>query len=127
MSKHLKNNASMVIKMMKQELNVDLAFNQESVQWLDGYIERNRRYLRNENIDNLVNVFGAFLGEAMIQSYGGTWGLDSDKNVWYVRFENDRKAFPINRVADQFKNGAEDSILSFFNRVQFSHDGQQSH
>jgi hypothetical protein len=55
-------NAELVIRQMKAGLGVNLAYDEASVVWLDGYIERNRSTLAQNTIDMLINTLGSFLG-----------------------------------------------------------------
>jgi hypothetical protein len=95
-------------------------FNRESVAWVDGYIERLRssgQFREQQALNNLCSVFGSFLGECLIQVYGGEWRNQDGR--WGVFFDNQNAAFPFSKVMKQFENGLEggDSILGFFDLV----------
>ena len=111
----IRANAQLVVTTMKVNSGVDLRFDAESVKWLDGYIERNRATLDADTKEKLVDVLGAYLGEAMIRSYGGQW--EKYQNTWCVSFGEKNKAFPFGKVAKQIRNGEGDSIYSFFTAV----------
>jgi hypothetical protein len=106
------DNAEQVIKIMKTNLDVNLAYDEASVEWLDGYIERNRSTLAQHTIDALIEIFGSFLGECIRHKYGGKW---VKRNGDYaVQFENTSAVFPLAKVEKQFKNGYMDSILGLY-------------
>jgi hypothetical protein len=110
--KAIRANAQLVVDTMKADAGVELRFDAESVKWLDGYIERNRNQLDAATKSKLGDVFGSYLGEALVRTYGGQW--EQYQDTWCVSFGKDNKAFPFAKVAKQFKNGSEDSIYSFF-------------
>ena len=105
-------NAKMVQELAREQMGTDLAFDGESVEWLDGYIEEIREQYDVAAKDRLISVFGFFFGEALIQSYGGEW--QQYEGAWCVRFVKEQKAFPFAKVAKQFENGSVDSIYQFF-------------
>jgi hypothetical protein len=115
MEEQIKFLAQRLISTLSEKLGVDLKYDRASVEWLDGYIERVRVHLDESSIDGLTGSIGSFLGECIIANYGGRW-LESE-GTWGVFFseESDKNgAFPFNKVRKQLLNGAEDSILSFY-------------
>ena len=96
-------------------------YNRESVEWLDGHIERLRgsgALGDEEQIRNLAAIFGCFLGECLRANCGGVW-RDRD-GAWGVFFPDGSGAFPLGKVRKQFDSGREggDSILQFFDFVE---------
>jgi hypothetical protein len=63
-------------------------------------------------VDGLVSVFGSYLGECVINCYGGYW--ENEDGQWRVSFNVENAVYPFGKVRKQFENGAEDSIKSFF-------------
>jgi len=96
----------------------DFGFNAESVEWVEGFIERerSRRDLRNGVPEGLVNTIGSFLGECIVAATGGEWEWSDEQKDWGLRFESGSMAFPFAKVWKQFTNGVEagDSIGSFY-------------
>ena len=93
-------------------------YDRASVEWLDSYIERVRLNLDESSVNGLSNSIGSFLGECIIANYGGQWR--EAEGTWGVFFSdrNDKSAaFPFNKVRKQLLNGAEDSILSFYDVI----------
>ena len=99
---------------MSQLCGFAFGYDLQSVAWLDGYIERQRARaeITAQVIDGLVNVFGSYLGECIIHSYGGYW--ENAEGQWRVSFDDQNAVYPFAKVAKQFQNGSEDSIKSFF-------------
>jgi hypothetical protein len=114
MEDKLKQNAELVVKQMSQVSDLDFGYDAQSVAWLDGYIERQRTRtdLTQELVDGLVSVFGSYLGECVINCYGGYW--ENEDGQWRVSFNVENAVYPFGKVRKQFENGAEDSIKSFF-------------
>lgn len=108
----LRLNAEMVIENLSQHAGFTLGFNEESVEWIDGFIERQRA---REGFEpgGLVNTLGSFLGECMCRELGGEWKYQPNGQL-AVEFADGNAAFPFNKVQKQFAYGAEDSIFSFY-------------
>ncbi len=108
----LRLNAEMVIENLSQHAGFELGFNEESVEWIDGFIERQRA---REGFEpgGLLNTLGSFLGECMCQELGCKWKHQPNGQL-AVEFSDGNAAFPFNKVQKQFANGEEDSILSFY-------------
>jgi hypothetical protein len=108
----IKANAALVLKTFEQQ---NLAYDEESVAWLDGYIERNRLNWDEQNAEKLVNILGSFLGECIRLNHGGEW--QTTENGLGVAFSGGNVAFPFNKIRKQIQNGSEDSIASFYNTI----------
>ncbi len=113
----LRANAALAVETLAPLSDVaGFGFNRESVAWVEGYIERQRVRpdMTDETKNGLVSVLGSFLGECLIQTYGGKW--KKDEGGLGVFFDEGNAAFPINKVRKQFDNGIDggDSILSLF-------------
>jgi len=42
------------------------------IEWLDGYINRIRTQLKNDSYPGLATALGAYVGETIISTYGGS-------------------------------------------------------
>jgi hypothetical protein len=112
---YIKANAEMTIQQMRLISRTDFGYTRESVEWLEGYIERLRQSgeLQAEATrDKLVSVFGSFLGECIVRCYGGVWA--EKEGVWCVFFEGENCVFPFAKISKQMEHGLEDSIGSLF-------------
>lgn len=107
-------NASLVSEHMSQHAGFELGYDEPSIEWIDGFIERQRA---RENVDaeatvGLSSKLGCFLGEALCANLGGTW-QQTEYGLGVV-FPNGNTAYPLAKVDKQFANGADDSVLSFY-------------
>lgn len=110
----------MVVQQLRPLSGIDFGYTQESVEWLDGYIERLRSSGEFESVetkDKLTSVFGSFLGECIVCCYGGTWKQHEEGEWWCVAFDDKNRVFPFAKVAKQMDYGREDSIASFFTMI----------
>ena|SRR2546425_8322154 len=120
--------ANSLISIAAQNLGVKLGFDEKSVEWLDGYIQRIRLNVDEASIEGLSNSIGAFLGECVIANYGGSW-RQSDDGAWGVFFDEKNAIFPFAKAQKQIMNGHEDSILSMYTMIPLvfnkSHDAER--
>ncbi|HKV33644.1 MAG TPA: hypothetical protein VJP89_04970 [Pyrinomonadaceae bacterium] len=119
MEEVIRANAEMVIQELRSLSGLDFGYTRESVEWLEGYIERLRNSGEFDNVetkDKLVSVFGSYLGECLVRCYDGTW-QEHGEGDWCVAFENGTRAFPFSKVRKQMDNGSSDGITSFFSAI----------
>jgi hypothetical protein len=108
-------NAELVIKTFAENNDVKLDYDEKSVEWMDGYIERNRLKWDAETAEKLSNVLGSFLGESIRRNYGGDWR--QTENGLAIVFSDGNAAYPFNKIGKQIANGSEDSIVSFYKTI----------
>jgi hypothetical protein len=108
----IKANAALVLKTFEEQ---NLGYNEESVAWLDGYIERNRHDWDEASAEKLSGILGSFLGECIRLNYGGEWRMTEYGPG--ISFSGGNAAFPFNKIRKQIQNGSEDSIASFYNSI----------
>ena len=106
--------AENVVSHVREDLGVELKYDEASIEWLDGYINRIRTQLKKEAFLGLATVLGAYVGETIIRTYGGEWTYFEQTKQWGIRFDDSNGAFPISKVYKQLENGESDSIFSFF-------------
>src|SRR5262245_7575974 len=113
---HLRANAELVIQHLGPQSGIEFGYNEESITWLDQHIDAQRQGLTYDadSIDKILFMFGCFLGECMIRSFGGHWSYEDGR--WLVRFDEGRAANPIRKVYKLYENGLEggDSITGLF-------------
>jgi len=114
--------AEKVVSQMLRDLGVQLRYDEESIEWIDGYINRIRNQLEEEDYPGLAAMLGAYLRETIIATYGGAWDYFERPDQWGIRFEDDFGAFPISKVYKQLKDGEVHSILSFFTALPMIRD-----
>jgi hypothetical protein len=108
----LRANADLVVRTLRDNLQVELGFDQAGVEWIDGYINRMRESLAVEKRSGLISTLASFVGECIIRTYGGAW-VEED-GQWGVRVSDRIWACPFAKIEKQFDNGPEDSVASFF-------------
>jgi hypothetical protein len=103
-----------VASQLREDLGVELKYDEPSIEWLDGYINRIRSQINKDSYLGLATALGAYIGETIIVTYGGSWAYFDDLNQWGIRFDDGNGAFPISKVYKQLEDGEFDSVLSFF-------------
>jgi hypothetical protein len=112
----IRANAAFATEELGEARGAPIAYDEESVRWVEGFIERSRANYGPEGApEGIVAVLGCWLGEAIIDQAGGTWA-DSEDGGLGVEFPNGDAVFPMTKVAKQFAEGvaAGESILSFY-------------
>ena len=108
-------NAELVVNTFAAQNSVDLDFDENSVEWLDGYIERNRQNWDAEMAEKLTGVLGSFLGECIRRNFGGEW--QQTEMGLGVALDNGNVSFPFNKIRKHIKNGSDDSIAAFYKTI----------
>jgi hypothetical protein len=109
-------NAAIAIEELSALSQRPFGFDEESVAWVEGFIERQRESLDDGDGRGLVNVLGSYLGQAIVVATGAAWDIDDSGNLG-IAFANGDMAYPFNKVGKQLEQGVEggESILSFYN------------
>ncbi|MFI7610641.1 hypothetical protein ACIBP6_05305 [Nonomuraea terrae] len=109
-------NVRLAVEQLGPLSEVDFGLNEESVEWVEGFIERRRCRpdFDPEGIDGLVGVLGSFLGACLVAATGGDWRKTGDG--WGVLLPDGSTAFPFVKVRKQLRDGVEsgESIASFY-------------
>lgn len=96
---------------VRQKLN--LKYDAKGVEFIEGFIERNKVQLAPEEWQGLITSLGAFLSRCIMLNYGGSWQQDDERGPC-IAFDEQNKVFPFSKVTKQFENGLEDSVYSFY-------------
>src|SRR2546430_4448950 len=99
MERHISHNAATFIEVARAKLGVNLAYNEQSVAWVDGYIERNRQHLDERTLDALINFIGPFLGECIRRRYGGR--REAGDGRLAIRVDDKNALVPVAKVEEQ--------------------------
>ena len=114
----IRANVELVIRELGPLSGIDFGLNRESVEWVEGFIERQRaRPDFDENsADGLVNTLGSFLGECIAANTGGRWAWAEEQQALGVAFPAGGMAFPFVKVRKLCLYGLEagESISSFY-------------
>jgi hypothetical protein len=108
----LRASAYLVVDTIRENLGVTLTFDRAGVEWVDGYINRLRHSMAPNRRSGLIGMLASFVGECIIQTYGGAWAEEDGR--WGVRVSERLWACPSAKIEKQFDNGPEDSVSSFF-------------
>jgi hypothetical protein len=114
----IRANANLVVEQLRSVSGVEkFGYNPESVEWLDGFIERLRVRpdFDEAAAERMTQTLGSYLGECVIACYGGEWR--EREGSWAVAFDAGNAAFPFNKVRKQFANGSEDGVLGWFKAI----------
>jgi hypothetical protein len=117
----LRRNADILREGMKKSFGVSLGFDRTSLDRLDGLIDEGWDGELPEMLDEVVEVFGSFIGEAIIADRGGNWMCDDERDEFCVSLPEGFVLMPFTKVRKRFENGRSDSI-SFFVRVAGAQD-----
>lgn len=114
----IRANVELVIRELGPLSGIDFGLNRESVEWVEGFIERQRARpeFDESSMDGLVSTLGSFLGECLAANAGGKWAWSEEQEALGVAFPAGGMAFPFAKVRKLFLNGLEggDSITSFY-------------
>jgi hypothetical protein len=114
----IKANAELVIQELRPAGGMDFGYNKESVKRLEGHIEQLRlsgAFQVEETKNKLADQYGAFLGECIINCYGGDWS--QWRGFWGVNVDKYNRLMPIGQVRDQMEKGLKSGISDFFRRI----------
>lgn len=98
-------------------MGVYLSFDEESILKLDNLIQEAwpNQPPAQIDIDNVILLFGSFLGEAIIQTLGGKW-VNTEQG-WGVKI-GDATLMVFTKVKKRLLHGMEDSIFYYYQTVK---------
>lgn len=109
-------NAEFVRKTAREQIGVDVGFDEAGVRWLDGFINSQRLAATEEVRAKLPNNLGCFLGECIRHTFGGEW---QQHEAGLMITVNERlSVFPFNKVQKQLENQNGDSVLGLFTAIR---------
>jgi CRISPR/Cas system CMR-associated protein Cmr5 small subunit len=100
-------------ELMARKLRMN--YNEDSIKFLEGYIERQKTREDLKNFDSIVTDLGSYVGECIIRNYNGTWGQDN--RGFHIKFDDSNKVYPFSKVKKQFENGLSDPVLAFYRSI----------
>jgi hypothetical protein len=110
------SNTRLLIEGMREEHNITLRLDGDSIQWLDSYINDQRDLITKELRDQMIEGFGCFLGDSIVEVYGGRW-IKHESQGMCIKLKNEAIALPFPAVARQFTPGNASSIYVMFAMV----------
>jgi len=93
--------------------SLKIKFDTNGVKFLEEYIERIKTQIPKEDWNGLIISCGAFLGQCIIENYGGNWVKEENGTI-AIELDKKNKVYPLAKVAKQFENGIEDSIFYLY-------------
>ena len=105
----IKTNAEVARTQLNKHQQLD--YSKQSVKWVDDYLTGNRDF----QPERMIVIVGAYLGEAIIQNYGGEWIYNEGEIA--VKVTDSLVIFPFIKVLKSFMNGADDSIYAYFSAI----------
>ena len=115
----LKKYSVLTINMLHDLGHKNFNFEEESVNLLSGIIDKEGSAYSDKTKNALSTLWGAYLGAAIIDNYGGKWVKMGDGS-YAVLVGVSKYVFPMVRVYKHINNGAEDSILALYKSVTIS-------
>src|SRR2546429_6673091 len=78
--------AENVVSQLRDDLGVELKYDEASIEWLDGYINRIRTQLNKETTLGPATALRAHLGAPTLTTYAGPWAHFDQPNPSGIRF-----------------------------------------
>ncbi|HEX8904140.1 MAG TPA: hypothetical protein VF771_04820 [Longimicrobiaceae bacterium] len=110
----LQERGERIRKYFHDRLGVELAYDRATVEWLDGFIGRNRHLVTDDLLYVWSLALGYILGESVRRTIGGEWEWCDEFREWGVDLGDGVGLMnPIGKVW-KFLRSPEDSVLSFY-------------
>jgi hypothetical protein len=111
-------NAALVVEKFGRQSGLDpFAYTPESIDYLDGFLERQRALVTasEASVNKFVSLLGAYLGECIIATYGGQWQESPEGLSISIRTATHYHVLrPFHKVYKRIANGSEDSLTFYF-------------
>lgn len=89
------------------------SFDAAAVQRLAEFIEEQRGQVKEAERAGVISALGCFLGQCMVETYGGTWAKGPDGTTG-VGINQTHFFNPFYRVSEQLTKGLSQSVATFF-------------
>jgi hypothetical protein len=100
------------LKEIAQKRNVQLDYSDESIEWLDGNLTKNRERMKQENAARGAMLFGSYLGETIARRFKGEWVLVGQEPA--VLVNGKALLFPMGQVLNHLTLGAQCSVGEYY-------------
>ena len=97
---------------VRQQLQLN-HYDTAAVQRLDAFIEGQRAGIKDEEREGVVKALGCFLGQCLVDTYGGTWAAGPDGTTG-VGINGNHFFNPFFRVSQQLALGRQEAVTAFF-------------
>jgi hypothetical protein len=106
------------IARVRSDTGKELFYDAESLEWADAWIEVNRSRIPAGELEMLAGQIGAYLGQCLIQGYGGEWHVDNASDPYnaslLVRINAKTGIYPFAKAFKHLQFGETESIYNFF-------------
>ena len=107
--------AQLHIDTARQAFDVDLKYDEGSILKLDDMIQTNWPEEPPVQIDDVILLFGSFLGEAIRHTLGGEW-VETEQG-WGIEI-GDATLMVFTKIKKRLLNGMEDSISYYYQSMK---------
>ena len=106
-------NARLVIETMSGAAGFDLGYDEASLGWVSGFIDRQREgWLADGSAEKMRSILGSYAGAVVIAQHGGAWVQDDGGLAVEVR--EGFRMYPLNKVGKHIEHGEEDAIIGWY-------------
>ncbi len=92
----------------------EFGYDEASIKVLNDIITSERTHYSENAKKTLPNLWGAYLGNAIIKNIGGKWVKYNNQYAVLVGVGKPHISFPIQKIHEHISNGEIDSIYSFY-------------
>ncbi|HOX97082.1 MAG TPA: hypothetical protein PL066_01850 [bacterium] len=110
-----KQYSQIYIDTTKQSFGIELNYDEESILKLDNIIQESWPDKPPIQIDNVIVLFGSFLGEAIKQTLGGEW-VETEQGLG-IKI-GDATIMVFTKIKKRLLNGMEDSISYYYKNLK---------
>jgi hypothetical protein len=119
----LKRRARIQVDTAKELSGIDLDYSEDSITKLDNIISNAWNGQVPQQLDAMIEMFGAYLGEVLSRNIDGRWTLK--EGTWMIDFPlpdgSVGSANVFGKVRKRFMNGMEDSLGYYMQMLRKAH------
>ena len=112
MIEKIKKNVRLFQLNVREDFGVELSFDEEAVKWIDSFVNALHEGHDFAVISGLASGIGCYLGQCILETYGGKW-VEVDGNCC-VRVNELLDVYPVHIVTNHLKEGQDSSIYTKF-------------
>lgn len=110
----IKDSADLVVETMGFDMD------EFGIEGIDAFIEKLQEKYKSSDEEfrnGIVFRLGSFLGETIIENYGGEWvNIDGSFAISFDE-ENENLVYVYSKVLKRFENEKEETVLSFYKQI----------
>lgn len=109
-----KQKSDLFAQLFSAEAGFALNYSYDSVSFLDHVTKLD--WVVDGEVDKFTILFGSFLGEAIINQYGGDWVIVNGQQAIQINMEF--YTFPYDKIYRSIKGGASEKIIEYFQSIE---------